>query len=540
MSEVRLVIREADRDWSGTIHGGSADRAIAGLSADPTTLAELEVATARFAKTSRPFFGTFSRGLIDEPYDSGFVLIDLIARIVVMDSTYSSLERSGGVCYHDGHHETDIVLPYHLADDWLLMNDRFVWQAIAAQRRRENVKPILDVRSVFYGSSMMEFMARRTFAQFSTLGSAADSHDVQNALKEIHAEWLLTPREDLGGRCPREVALDRKGHINWDLQDQSERWSLLKKCPPGLDLSSRAFRYGGFGTHELVHYYYLVRELLWSCWEQLIQDYTHSELLTVGDFLTQEVPRLEVVSQEWLNTPQPENHGRTPRSMIDRERARLPEGISGRAAMVDPDCPCCQMLADMPGPAFWHLDGCNMEDEFAFDLHHRTRDEWESEQREWEEHRRRFNAERAECERLGVTDPRAENSVWSSSFATADGPEVPLGIRLFGIGCRLAELMTDIRGWTAELAGPATQRVIDQLNRDFGNMREVLQTLERSISEALINPVIERFVDCLAAVREAYPNSAEKCNSLTITLENFLNPTLSENAWGSSGEDIPF
>ncbi len=29
MSEVRLVVREADRDWSGTIHGSCADRAIA-------------------------------------------------------------------------------------------------------------------------------------------------------------------------------------------------------------------------------------------------------------------------------------------------------------------------------------------------------------------------------------------------------------------------------------------------------------------------------------------------------------------------------
>ena len=35
MSEVRLVIREEDRDWSGTIHGSVADRAVASLSAGP-------------------------------------------------------------------------------------------------------------------------------------------------------------------------------------------------------------------------------------------------------------------------------------------------------------------------------------------------------------------------------------------------------------------------------------------------------------------------------------------------------------------------
>ena len=37
MSEVRLVIRGAEGDWSGTIHGSSADQAIAALSADPLT-----------------------------------------------------------------------------------------------------------------------------------------------------------------------------------------------------------------------------------------------------------------------------------------------------------------------------------------------------------------------------------------------------------------------------------------------------------------------------------------------------------------------
>jgi hypothetical protein len=35
MSEVRLVIREAEQDWSGIVHGSEADHAIAALSADP-------------------------------------------------------------------------------------------------------------------------------------------------------------------------------------------------------------------------------------------------------------------------------------------------------------------------------------------------------------------------------------------------------------------------------------------------------------------------------------------------------------------------
>jgi hypothetical protein len=130
-------------------------------------------------------------------------------------------------------------------------------------------------------------------------------------------------------------------------------------------------------------------------------------------------PRLERVRDEWLAAPDAECHGRTPRSIIDRERTRLPERMSSHEAIVDPDCPCCQMMADMPGPVFWHLDGCKMDDDFAFDIRLRTREEWEAEQRERNEFDRRFEAKQAERKRSGVADSdfggEDENSVWSSS-----------------------------------------------------------------------------------------------------------------------------
>jgi len=88
--------------------------------------------------------------------------------------------------------------------------------------------------------------------------------------------------------------------------------------------------------------------------------------------------------------------------------------------MIDPDCPCCQMMCDMPSPVFWHLDGSEMDHDFAFDLHHQTREEWEEEQRGWEESSRRFVAEREEHQRLGMTDGLSDkpdaDSPWSSSF----------------------------------------------------------------------------------------------------------------------------
>ncbi|MBI2478781.1 MAG: hypothetical protein HYV60_09150, partial [Planctomycetia bacterium] len=366
-----------------------------------------------------------------------------------------------------------------------------------------------------------------------------------DTIKAIHADWLLTPRADLRGVCPREVAFQRHDHLTWDLQDRCQQWSIRQEAPPGLDESSHAFQHGGFGTHELVKYYDLVRELLWSCWDRLVelsQD-ARFEFLTAGDFLAEEVPRLEQVRDRWLDTPDPECHLRTPRSVIDRERIRMPEGMSGRGAMVDPDCPCCQMMADMPGPAFWHLDGSGMDDEFAFDLYRRTREEWEEEQRQWEEHSRRFNAEWSERERLGVTSSQGgdANAVWSRSFCVAETADVPLGVRVFGIGCRLAELIAALRDGASREETPAeVQASIDQLNRDFGNLREVLQSSDSSLAAALIDPVLDRFTDTLAALAASRSELTARCDSLTGELQNLLAPPPPEPTWDADDSDIPF
>jgi hypothetical protein len=606
MSEVRLVVREAGRDWSGTIHGSDADRAIAALSADPLTLAELEGATARFARPGpgARFFANLRTGLHAEPHDAGLVVVDLIARLVVTDSTYSSPGQEGIVEYHDGRCCTKTRLRYHLADDWLFSRDGNHWQPVADERRRQlAARPVLDARAVFYGRPLVEFVARETFAAFARRDEIvaavraqwaekarkrlADEANISpdqvdasrlttdqitprtwpgqerygspfyDTLRQIHAAWLLTPRDDLGGECPREIALDRHGHLMWDLQDRCEQWSLLGECPRGLAESSHAFRYGGFGTHELVKYYDLVRELLWSCWEQLTElaqvtglatapiAGNRPDSLTAGDFLTAEVPRLESVREAWLDAPDPECHGRTPRSIIDRERARLPEGMSGHDAMIDPDCPCCQMMSELPGPAFWHLDGSGMDDDFAFDIYRRTREEWEEERRAWQEHSCRFDAEWSERKRLGVTDSMPggdlSNAVWSRSFSVGDTADMPLGIRVFGLGCRLAELIVSLRaGADRESTPPETQQHIDQLNRDFGNLRELLQGSDLSLAAALIDPVLDRFAETLATIATDRPDVAPQCESLTSELRKFLDPPPPEPSSDPYYGDVPF
>jgi hypothetical protein len=273
-------------------------------------------------------------------------------------------------------------------------------------------------------------------------------------------------------------------------------------------------------------------ELLWSCFNNL-GEVSHQQSLTLGDFLSSEIPRLEIVRDAWLDTPDPEFHGRTPRSIVERERARLPEALSSHEAMVDPDCPCCQMMADMPGPAFWHLDGCNMDDDFAFDIHHRTREEWDMDRKQWEDFHRKCEAVRAERERIGAVD-QYTNSIWSRSMCLGNTADVPLGMRIFGIGCRLAELIVGLR------ARADAQPHIDQLNRDFGNLREILQNADSSLVGALIDPVLDRFTDTLATAASARPELASQCESLTEEIHQLLDPPPAGPNWDSRDSGVPF
>jgi len=558
MSEIRLVVREASSDWSGTLHYSEADQAIAALSADPITLAELELAVKRFDDPAahRQFFKCLVPGLIDEPYDAGLVVIDLTARLVVVDSTASSPTATAWLCYEDDKTGKEIGIRYHLADDWLFTSDRQNWQSLAERRRQGRAeKLVINARAVFYGRPLLEHVIREVFARYprqeEIITTAVDQHQYEDdpratTIRQIHADWLLTPRNDLDGAGPREIAMARRNHLTWDLQDRSEQWSKEGRCPPGLEETSHAFLYGGFGIHELVMYYELVRDLLWSCWKRLeeVAKASRLESLTLGDFLNDEIPRLEAEREELLDTPNPEFSMRVPRSIIHRERVRLPEVMSRHEAIVDPDCPCCQMNADMPGPMFWGLDGCNMDDEFAFDIYHTTREEWDQEQREHEEFDRRFTAEQAERKRMGLVDPRygEENpdNIWSRSVFVNNTADVPLGIRLFGIGCHLSEIIVNLRESTQGQTTPEiAQQHIDQLNRDFGNLREILQNADSSLAVALIDPVLDRFTTSLDEVAMAYPDLNKKCESLTKEIHKLLEPPSSQSNW-EDGEGIPF
>jgi hypothetical protein len=129
--------------------------------------------------------------------------------------------------------------------------------------------------------------------------------------------------------------------------------------------------------------------LIENCWEWT----RHEEEIAAPDAIA----RLEHVKAEWLDSPDPEHGGKSPSCLIEFERIRLPWVSSHEDSVYDDDCPLCQAMADGDfGPGFWHLDGCNMDDDFAFSFCS-TREEWE--------------AERARFDTIaeGIDQPAAQN-----------------------------------------------------------------------------------------------------------------------------------
>lgn len=422
MSEVKLNLVDAQQILIGTIHGSIADACIAALTAEPETIAELETALRRYIKPHHrfgPFDAFNTESEIDsQPYDAGLVIVDLAARIVAVESSYSQPGPVGEVTYHDGKHATDIPVRYVLDDQWLFVYSHESYRWSAERRRAQRLAtPPIDIRQVLYGRPLLEFLAGFEMGLRSNglelpPSSEAASDLIADEIVKAHAEWLTMPRADLGGKAPRDVMLRKLHVIEMDLDSRAFQWSMQGEAPPCLTSDSFAFRYAGFGIHEWVVYYDLVRYLLCmatvgnrvkqspkyfvtdvftdvigSPTEDLSNDSDNTSADLPDHFTSLSIDQLERLKSDWLESPHVNYDGRRPADIIESERKRLPIAMTAEQLIIDENCECCQMLArdaENGSPTFWHLDGCNMEDEFAFSTS-RTIQEWEAENRRREE-----------------------------------------------------------------------------------------------------------------------------------------------------------
>ena len=141
MSEIKLNLTDAQQTIYGTTHGSIGDACVAALSAEPETITELEIALERYLKLARylSLFGSFRTGSeIDiEPWDAGIIVIDLAARIVASESSYSHPAPRGHVRYHDGVSATAVSVLYRVPEDWLFLQSIHEYECLWRRRRQQ-------------------------------------------------------------------------------------------------------------------------------------------------------------------------------------------------------------------------------------------------------------------------------------------------------------------------------------------------------------------------------------------------------------------
>jgi hypothetical protein len=389
--EVMISIIDDHRAVHDAMPVGMAEVVVAALAAEPETLEELETAAARYYRPilSQGFLEHFQAGVSEERWDAGAVIVDLPARLIayeIADEIFRPAARGQALycpdpppSWSEVSDEEIIWVGYQLSGDWLFEPSLIGWRRKAEQRKLDRLSdPPFDARPVLF-EKIAEFIVRGCLS--------ARSAGIEDPVKEIHKRWLMTPREDLRGLTPREVLLAKRDYLEWDLEFRARQWSFTGEAPEELKRESAAYRYAGFGTHGNVVYFDLVRYLIDECWM----------LVSSGNSikLEDEIARLEKLKDEWLGDG--ETYTFSPSWVLEQERLRAPITLAPSQAMIDPDCPLCQAAADpaLGGPMFWHLDGHHMslEEDYVFSFC-RTREEWETEQKEWKEFNRSFQEEK--------------------------------------------------------------------------------------------------------------------------------------------------
>lgn len=378
MSYVRVNITDAHEVLIGEIHGSMGEPLVAALTAEPENITEMETALDRFVKfeSDWTFFGRMKKYDFKEPlefryhlnletYDAGILVIDLAGKIVAVDSTYDSYSKKGTIGVADklaDEKDAEFPLPYQLSDEWRFVYSVEDYEGIARKRREERLKnPPFDARKILFGEPLFEFIAKEL--------QNADDLENERLFTEIHEKWLMTARDDLNGKTPREILMEKRNFIDFDLHSRSLQWSFINDCPPNLLGSSNAYKFAGFGTHEIVVYYDLIRFLL-KAYKVRLMENEKSDAESEINFLSDTANR-------WLNAKDPEFSGRIPLQIIESERVRRNQTMSAHECLIDEDCPICVGMSEIfDTPMFWHLDGCNMDEEFAFSFYD-TREEWE-------------------------------------------------------------------------------------------------------------------------------------------------------------------
>lgn len=506
---VQLTVRGTDglRKWA--LNEWQCLTAVASISAQPESVDEFLAAIRRYqpaddwSKT-----GSAIDSIQDATSEDGqWCLVDLASRSVVSGPRFELPERRAALqADGDEHGQGSNMIWLDTPADWLFETAAPDWnQTVDLRASQIGDEPRLDGRAVLYGEEMLRLIADRILI---AAASGVPISRRQKFNRGAHADWLLTSRDDLSGKTPREWMLKDHEHIGWEMQHRSQQWTMQGFAAPPLDVTSVAYRYAGFGTTEIVLYFDLFRSLLNECWKQSDAGVFDSD---------QMIEHLATHQQSfWAHPPAHNEDGISCREMIECERRRMP--VTGYKTHLDCDCQICQSAADgahNTTPTFIAIDGhhLELEEEFAFSTI-LSRVDWNRQQAANRRRTESLQQQEQQPQQQSTLDVPGEDSgsVWQSSFVDWDkvmSDPVPSLSPAAALGFPLAELITSLKQRNAG------QGRVDSLDLAFTAFRSA-DNLTAAQSAAM------EFQACLEHLASEFPDLTSQSADLQSRIDEIL------------------
>lgn len=492
---ISLLVIDDDATRIGTaVDDWDAATLMACMSEDPVSWSELAMVWSRYQTGHSPEF-------VDSLPLEEMNLTDAIAKLdptipwVAIDMPQKRIWGGGGyeeiprdACFgmgeEDGMFGPSIRVSIHLPPWWQVVNQATADDVL---RSRTSAIEIPDPRrDVLWGKPFAEGLAELLCAAACSETWRSDNCDTDDDNRyshtiAVHRDWLMTPNADLDGRTPRECL---HGGMGWlDRVIDAQKYGVTDdRNPIPISRDMQTYQAGPMGREEICMYFDCCRELIHFGWDWIVAHRADVEAGTATRRLAQALAELQ---DTWMHMPF--EGGSPPVAIIRSERRRVPRivGSDGEDHRIDCDCPICDMMADGAfGPTFVGIDGHHLEldDEFAFSLYE-TREEWEAQQREYEEFAAEMAAKQAERDAEGEADDEFA-SPWESAHVNWEsmqqGPMANMAISFL-----LADMITALQ------ENNRPQADVDQLNESFRDYREAapgtMEAATESFKSALEN-----------------------------------------------------
>jgi hypothetical protein len=391
-----LIAQRLEEDLALTIMGLISD--------DPGTWEEAKSVWPRYrspAVCEAPESLPFDESSLTEVMEvlavsESWMVIDFQTKRILSGGSFEPVGRDASLAMtldKKGRDKCPLVI--HIPPWWELHEGASLF-SIHEPRQEPMSKPRVD-REILYGAPFLSCLASRVLdlhASAEWPESDGDLDDFHGLTLRVHRDWLMTPREDLGGRIPRELL---HGAIHWSdhvTEGQQRRFLDVGKLI-AVPKDWAEYDTAPMGSQELCVYFDYCRDMIRAAWgwclenENLISTLDHTlavkELL---DFLIR-------CNQDWMSESY--DDGPCPRFVIECDRRRVPIGdgvviegmdeVAKSSHIIDCNCPICLMMAEGAfGPSFSRIDGHHLEldEDFAFSMAE-TLEDWELEHREYDD-----------------------------------------------------------------------------------------------------------------------------------------------------------